>query len=185
MIQYSNLIILGEKPVHSGTRKRAESMNKPVAPEQLQSIAKKIQSPIPKYPKEHASDYTKQAPSDAYRQRNTRSQGDYIGLLPPEMPVDKKKIHLEDRKVKISPQIKVRTGSHESMRVPPNDGQTVRGTLDGKSKFGNVRKSHAGEAAGGLLMMRQKDDIQVKEDNVAPNGKRTMTGAFKRRSLKQ
>ncbi|KAI7892183.1 kinase-like domain-containing protein [Mucor mucedo] len=176
-----------EKPVHSGTRRRAESMNKPVAPEQLQLIAKKIQSPITKYPKEHdGSDnvHPKQAPpSDAYRQRNTRSQGDYIGLLPPEIPVEKKKVLLDDRKVKISPQIKVRTGSHESMRVPPNDGQTVRG-VDGKSKFGNVRKSHAGEAAGGLLMMRQKDNDDMAKQQVVQNGKRSMAGAFKRRSLK-
>lgn len=184
MNNHSNLVTVEEKPVHSGNRRRAESMNKPVAPEQLQSIAKKIQSPIPKYPKEHASTYSKQPPSDAYRQRNTRSQGDYIGLLSPEIPVDKKKALLDDKRVKISAQIKVRTGSHESMRVPPNDGQTVRGGLDGKSKFGNVRKSHAGEAAGGLLMMRQKDDIQVKQDDFATNGKRSMAGAFKRRSLK-
>lgn len=160
-------------------------MNKPVAPEQLQSIAKKIQSPITKYPKENGSDYSKQQPpSDSYRQRNTRSQGDYIGLLPPEIPVEKKKVMLDDRKVKISPQIKVRTGSHDSVRVPPNDGQTVRSGLDGKSKFGNVRKSHAGEAAGGLLMMRQKDDLPVKQTNLPQNGKRSMAGAFKRRSLK-
>lgn len=171
-------------------------MGKPTAPEQIQTIAKEIgESPIQKYPKEQQQqqqqgEYSKQPPSDAYRQRNTRSQGDYIGLLPPEIPTIKK---TEERKVKISPQVKVRTGSHESMRVPPNDGQTVRSALNGKngsssSKFGNVRKLHAGEAAGGLLMMRQKEE---KSSNIQPTptastsnggGKRSMANAFKFRS---
>lgn len=159
-------------------------MNKPVAPEQIQLIAKKIQSPIQKYPKEQQqAEYTKKPPSESYRQRNTKSQGDYVGLLPPNLPVEKMK---EDtRKVKISPQIKVRTGSHESMRVPPKEGQTVRG-IDGKPKFANARGAHAGEAAGGLLMMRQKDDIKVNDGtttNTTNGGKKTMASAFKRRSL--
>lgn len=166
-------------------------MNKPTAPEQIQNIAKKIgESPIPKYPKEQQQqgEYSKQPPSDTYRLRNARSQGDYIGLLPPDIPAIKKN---EERKVKISPQIKVRTGSHESMRVPPNDGQTVRSALNGGQngssslKFGNVRKSHAGEAAGGLLMMRQKEE--KKKNQPVPTaststGKRSMVNAFKFRS---
>ncbi|GAA5813166.1 hypothetical protein MFLAVUS_006640 [Mucor flavus] len=171
---------LNERPANSGNRKRSQSMNKPVAPEQIQLSAKKIQSPIQKYPKEQSSEYTKNPPSEAYRQRNTRSQGDNLGLLPPDIPSEKKRVQ-DDRKVKISPQIKVRTGSHESMRVPPNDGQSVRG-IDGKSKFGNVGKAHAGEAAGGLLMMRQKEDTQMNENN--PSSGKRMTNAFKRRSVK-
>ncbi|KAG2228862.1 hypothetical protein INT48_003669 [Thamnidium elegans] len=98
-----------------------------------------------------------------------------------DIPNEKKKIQ-EDGKVKISPQIKVRTGPHESMCVPPNDGQSIQG-IDGKSKFGNVRKAHAGEAVGGLLMMRQKDDIQMNENNTS-TGKKSMVGAFKRCSVK-
>lgn len=155
-------------------------MNKPVAPEQIQLSAKQIQAPIQKYPKERTSEYTNNPPSEAYRQRNTRSQGDNLGLLPPNIPNEKKKVQ-DDRKVKISPQIKVRTGSHESMRVPPNDGQRVRG-IDGKSKFGIVGKAHAGEAAGGLLMMRQKEDTQMNENNTSTS--KRMTNAFKRRSVK-
>ncbi|KAI9366533.1 kinase-like domain-containing protein [Pilaira anomala] len=177
-------IDLNDKPASSRTRKRAESMNKPVAPEQIQLIAKKIKSPIQKYSKEQQrAEYTKKPPSESYRQRNTKSQGDYVGLLPPNIPVEK--IKEDTRKVKISPQIKVRTGSHESMRVPPKEGQTVRG-IDGKPKFANARGAHAGEAAGGLLMMRQKDDIKVNDGtttNTTNGGKKTMAGAFKRRSL--
>ncbi|KAF1801473.1 kinase-like domain-containing protein [Mucor lusitanicus] len=172
--------------------KRAESMGKPTAPEQIQIIAKKIQSPINKYPKEqqqqqHES-YSKQPPSDAYRQRNTRSQGDYIGLLPPEVPSSSStttNAAVKERKVKISQQIKVRTGSHESMRAPPTDGQTVRGGLDGGNRAGskyNARKAHAGEAAGGLLMMRRDDsDDRVPQASTSTT-KRTMAGAFKRRA---
>lgn len=153
-------------------------MNKPTAPEQIQTVANEIHSPITKYPKEQGSDYSKQPPSDNFRQRNARSQGDYIGLLPPDIPIVKND---DTKKVKISPQIKVRTGSHESMRVPPNDGQSMRGTLDNnRTKFGNMRKAHAGEAAGGLLLMRQKDDTQRKEE---PATKRGVAGAFKRRSI--
>lgn len=163
-------------------------MGKPTAPEQIQIVAKKIQSPISKYPKEQShshqhESYSKQPPSDAYRQRNTRSQGDYIGLLPPEVPSTTNAV--KERKVKISQQIKVRTGSHESMRVPPTDGQTVRGGLDGGNRAGskyNVRKAHAGEAAGGLLMMRRDDsDDRVPQASTSTT-KRTMAGAFKRRS---
>lgn len=157
-------------------------MNKPTAPEQIQTIAKEIQSPISKYPKEQGSEYSKQPPSDNFRLRNARSQGDYIGLLPPDIPLNKKNTDESPKKVKISPQIKVRTGSHDSMRVPPNDGQTVRGAIDGghRSKLGNMRKAHAGEAAGGLLLMRQKDDIQRRDE---PTTKRSVANAFKRRSL--
>ncbi|KAL7310138.1 hypothetical protein PS15m_010933 [Mucor circinelloides] len=183
------LDVTNDKPSGSlrSNRRRAESMGKPTAPEQIQIIAKKIQSPISKYPKEHNhsqqqhESYSKQPPSDAYRQRNTRSQGDYVGLLPPEVP----STAVKERKVKISQQIKVRTGSHESMRVPPTDGQTVRGGLDGESRAGskyNVRKAHAGEAAGGLLMMRRDDsDDRVPQASTSTT-KRTMAGAFKRRS---
>ncbi|KAK4514116.1 uncharacterized protein ATC70_006124 [Mucor velutinosus] len=188
----ANLDVTNDKPSGSlrSNRRRAESMGKPTAPEQIQIIAKKIQSPINKYPKEqnhshqqqqHES-YSEQPPSDAYRQRNTRSQGDYIGLLPPEVPSTNV---VKERKVKISQQIKVRTGSHESMRVPPTDGQTVRGGLDGGNRAGskyNVRKAHAGEAAGGLLMMRRDDsDDRVPQASTSTT-KRTMAGAFKRRS---
>ncbi|GAN10223.1 kinase-like protein [Mucor ambiguus] len=186
----ANLDATNDKPSGSlrSNRRRAESMGKPTAPEQIQIIAKKIQSPINKYPKEqnqqpqqHES-YSKQPLSDAYRQRNTRSQGDYIGLLPPEVPSASA---VKERKVKISQQIKVRTGSHESMRVPPTDGQTVRGGLDGGNRAGskyNVRKAHAGEAAGGLLMMRRDDsDDRVPQASTSTT-KRTMAGAFKRRS---
>lgn len=170
-------------------------MGKPTAPEQIQIVAKKIQSPINKYPKEQHShhqqqqreNYSKQPLSDAYRQRNTRSQGDYIGLLPPEVPSSSNSTtnKAKERKVKISQQIKVRTGSHESMRAPPTDGQTVRGNLDGSgnrsSKY-NVRKAHAGEAAGGLLMMRRDDsDDRVPQASTSTT-KRSMADAFKRRN---
>jgi hypothetical protein len=161
-------------------------MNKPTAPEQIQSLAKQIQIPITKYPKETHPSANAQAPSDAYRQRNTRSQGDYVGLIPPEAPSSLSSNN-KTRKVKISPQIKVRRGSHDSVHSPPNEGQTVRGTLDGRpsaSKFSsNVRKSHAGEAAGGLLMMRQQLEESKEYDPIPnTNNKKSnmMTDAFKR-----
>jgi hypothetical protein len=158
-------------------------MGKPTAPEQLQALAKQIQTPIAKYPKETHHSAKEQVPSDTYRQRNTRSQGDYVGLLPPpEAPSSSKTL-----KVKISPQIKVRRGSHDSVRSPPNEGQTVRSTFEGRpnaNKFSsNVRKSHAGEAAGGFLMMRQQVDESKKYDPIPnPNSKKTsmMADAFKR-----
>lgn len=163
-------------------RRRAESMGKPTAPEQLQSLAKQIQkTPIPKYPKETHPNAKEEAPSDAYRQRNTRSQGDYTGLLPPpEVPSTSNN---KMRKVKIATHIKVRRGSHDSVRSPPNEGQTVRSTLDGRpnaSKFNtNVRKAHAGEAAGGLIMMRQK--LEAKKYDSIPNNKSNMVAdSFKR-----
>lgn len=173
-------------------------MGKPTAPEQIQIIAKKIQSPISKYPKEHQSQHhnqqqqeshSRQPPSDAYRQRNTRSQGDYIGLLPPEVPTNTSTSAIKERKVKISQQIKVRTGSHESMRAPPTEGQTVRGGLDGGNRSSsssgskyNVRKAHAGEAAGGLLMMRRGDSDERTPQASTSTTKRSMADAFKRRS---
>ncbi|KAI8636801.1 kinase-like domain-containing protein [Parasitella parasitica] len=162
-------------------RRRAESMGKPTAPEQIQSIANKIQSPINKYPKEpqqqQQENYSKQPLPDVYRQRNTRSQGDYIGLLPPEVPTTA----IKERKVKISPQIKVRSGSHESIRAPPSDGQTVRGHSDRSNAKYNVRKAHAGEAAGGLLMMRRDDsDDRVPQPSTS-TARRSMVDAFKRR----
>lgn len=174
-------------------------MGKPTAPEQIQIIAKKIQSPISKYPKEHQSQHhnqqqqeshSRQPPSDAYRQRNTRSQGDYIGLLPPEVPTNTSTSAIKERKVKISQQIKVRTGSHESMRAPPTEGQTVRGVLDGGNRSSssssgskyNVRKAHAGEAAGGLLMMRRGDSDERTPQAPTSTTKRSMADAFKRRN---
>ncbi|RCH99151.1 dual specificity protein kinase yak1 [Rhizopus azygosporus] len=148
----------GDKPLNS-VRKRSESMNKPTAPEQIKAVAQEIHHPIAKYPKEKASSQdSSQESSPEYRLRHARSQGDYIGLLPPDMS---KYNGLQDdmRHVKISSQVKVRTGSHDSLKTPPGNGQTVRGAMDGgKLKLANVRKAHAGEAAGGLLMMRQKEN---------------------------
>ncbi|CEP13096.1 hypothetical protein [Parasitella parasitica] len=185
----TNLDAANDKPKSNlrQNRRRAESMGKPTAPEQIQSIANKIQSPINKYPKEtqqqqqqqqqQQESYSNQLLSDAYRQRNTRSQGDYIGLLPPEVPTSA----IKERKVKISPQIKVRTGSHESIRAPPTDGQTVRGKSDSSNTKYNVRKAHAGEAAGGLLMMRRDDGDDRGSQASTSITKRSMVGAFKRR----
>ncbi|KAI8973739.1 kinase-like domain-containing protein [Mycotypha africana] len=148
----------------------AESMGKPTAPEQLRVIAQQIQVPITKYPKEEDQAQQKRTVenkevqletlSGVFRQRNTRSQGDYIGLLPPET-LDRQqpsKGKMSNRKITISSQIRVRTGSHDSMRVPPSDGETVQRRAGNNSFAANVRKAHAGEAAGGLLMMRQDDD---------------------------
>lgn len=166
-------------------------MNKPTAPEQIKVIAQEIQEPISKYRKENAPRLEEAGgPLGSYRQRHTRSQGDYIGLMPPDMP---KKSRLqkqaqdssEVRKVKISSQVKVRTGSHDSLKMPPSNGQTVRGTMDGgKSKRVNVRNAHAGEAAGGLLMMRQVEGdsfVQKKEVLKTSSSSSKLADAFKRR----
>ncbi|KAI8061847.1 kinase-like domain-containing protein [Gilbertella persicaria] len=162
---------------HTKPVRRAESMGKPTAPEQIQTLAKQIQksSPISKYKKEPQQ--TQQYVSEAYRQRNTRSQGDYVGLVIPSSP-DKDK-QGPQKKVKIASQIKLRRGSHDSMRTPPHDGQTVRSVVDGRAaKIGNnVRKAYAGEAAGGLLMMRQ----QEKSSSSSNNKRNIMVDAFKRR----
>ncbi|KAG1374405.1 hypothetical protein G6F60_009529 [Rhizopus arrhizus] len=180
-----------KKAAVNSTRKRSESMNKPTAPEQIKVIAQEIQEPISKYRKENVQRLEEAGgPLGSYRQRHTRSQGDYIGLMPPDMP---KKSRLqkqaqessEMRKVKIAPQVKVRTGSHDSLKMPPSSGQTVRGTMDGgKSKRVNVRNAHAGEAAGGLLMMRQVEGdafVQKKEVLKTSSSSSKLTDAFKRR----
>ncbi|RCH89317.1 dual specificity protein kinase yak1 [Rhizopus stolonifer] len=174
----STTIESNDKPVSfNKARRRAESMGKPTAPEQIQTLAKQIQksSPISKYKKEPQQ--TQQYVSEAYRQRNTRSQGDYVGLVIPSSP-DKDK-QGPQKKVKIASQIKLRRGSHDSMRTPPHDGQTVRSVVDGRAaKIGNnVRKAYAGEAAGGLLMMRQ----QEKSSSSSNNKRNIMVDAFKRR----
>lgn len=136
-------------------------MGKITAPEQIQLVAQKIHSPITKYPKENAQPQQSESftTNKEYRQRNTRSQGDYLGLLPPEA----KKPQDVPKKVKISNQIKVRRGSHDSEAV-------LR--MDGKAKINNIKKAHVGEAAGGLLMMRHDE------------GKRAISDAFKRRTIK-
>ncbi|OBZ88315.1 Serine/threonine-protein kinase ppk15 [Choanephora cucurbitarum] len=168
-------------------RRRAESMGKPTAPEQIQMLAEQIQhtSPISKYKAEPIS--AQEPVSDAYRQRNTRSQGDYVGLVAPH-PEAKKNQPEQQKKVKIAPQIKLRRGSHDSVRIPPHDGQTVRSVIDGKTtKLSHARKVHAGEAAGGLLMMRQLDKAPSTSSvsnttTAATSTKRNiMTDAFRRR----
>ncbi|KAI8371841.1 kinase-like domain-containing protein [Blakeslea trispora] len=169
-------------------RRRAESMSKPTAPEQIQVLAEQIQhtSPISKYKPEPTS--IQKPISTAYRQRNTRSQGDYVGLVVPDSSSgDTNRRDPPERKVKIAPQIKLRRGSHDSLRIPPHDGQTVRSVIDGKTaKLGHVRKAHAGEAAGGLLMLKQSDKAPSyanATNNHAPtsNKRRIMPDAFRRR----
>ncbi|KAI8379833.1 kinase-like domain-containing protein [Choanephora cucurbitarum] len=165
----------------------SESMGKPTAPEQIQMLAEQIQhtSSISKHKAEPIS--AQEPVSDAYRQRNTRSQGDYVGLVAPH-PEIKKSQPEQQKKVKIAPQIKLRRGSHDSVRIPPHDGQTVRSVIDGKTtKLSHARKVHAGEAAGGLLMMRQLDKAPSTSSvsnttTAATSTKRNiMTDAFRRR----
>lgn len=79
------------------------------------------------------------------------------------------------RKVKIAPMLKVRCGSHESLRMPDeihatpakNINQTPspllmkRNTSDRSSTFRRAaRQAAAGEAAGGLLMMHHSSGSQ-------------------------
>jgi hypothetical protein len=170
---------------------RAQSMNDSTPPDSIQLIAKKLQGqvPISKYPKESQHPLSKEPQKQEYRIRNSRSQGDSLGLLPPETIHNKNKKRndqapdykasptINQRKVRIAPQVKVRRGSHDSVR---EDNQATRGrTLDGKPKMSNVRQAHAGEAAGGLLMMRQDDKMKNTLPVNPPPGKR-MTNAFKR-----
>ncbi|RCH86407.1 dual specificity protein kinase yak1 [Rhizopus stolonifer] len=146
------------------TRKRSESMNKPNAPEQIKMLAQEIQyHPIAKYPKEQAAG--PKMTSD-YRQQYSRSQGDYVGMMPPDMPRKGKLQTKEEEgpKVKIDTRVKVRKGSHDSLHEHH------------QTKSINVRKAHAGEAAGGLLMMRQESFLQKKENT-------KIASKFKRRSL--
>ncbi|KAI9259303.1 kinase-like domain-containing protein [Sporodiniella umbellata] len=113
-----------------GMRKRSESMNRPDAPPQIKTVAQQLENP--------------QDMNRAYRQRHARSQGETIGLVAPES---------KDRKVKIAAHVKVRTGSHDTLRA-----SGTRLTDPGKSNSINVKRAHAGEAAGGLLMLRQEEN---------------------------
>lgn len=74
-------------------------------------MVQKIDSPINKYnPKDSQNSYyysSRQPPSNKYRQRNTRSQGDDVGLLSPEAPVIVKKMNDEKKVVTISPKVKI------------------------------------------------------------------------------
>ncbi|KAI8889510.1 kinase-like protein [Backusella circina FSU 941] len=184
----------GSKP--NSARKRAQSMNDSTPPDSIQLVAKQLQGqvPISKYPKETEHSLSKEPQKQEYRIRNSRSQGDSLGLLPPETRHDnnnknnkKRNDDATDyqaspthhqRKVRIAPQVKVRRGSHDSVR---EDGQVSRGrTLDGKPKMPNVRQAHAGEAAGGLLMMRQDDKVKNTLPSLNPPPSKRVTDAFKR-----
>jgi serine/threonine protein kinase len=153
----SYICIVNKPALKPASRKRSESMGKITAPEQIQLIVQQIHSPVTKYPQENVQPQKSESftTTNTFRQRNTKSQGDYLGLLSPQDA---------PKKVKISPQIKVRRGSHDSEAI-------VR--MDGKAKITNIKKSHVGEAAGGFLMMRRDE------------GKRTISDAFKRRTIKQ
>jgi hypothetical protein len=133
----------------SKMRRRTQSMGYAIPPGQLQIVAQKMegQTPTSKYDKRQ--EYSKKPPSESYRHRHTRSQGDYIGYITPDDDDNKS----NRRVVKIAQQVRVRTGSHESYRVQQDNNLTI----DGRVKI-NTRKIHAGEAAGGLLMMRHQDD---------------------------
>ncbi|KAF7724944.1 dual specificity protein kinase yak1 [Apophysomyces ossiformis] len=177
------------QPFHS--RPRAQSMNTPTAPNSMQELANDMQAldiGKPKLVQDH-DDNEEDAGERVswYKHRHARSQGNLIGLLPPEAPVLSQsqeersmnpRTHTDDpsmmaRKVKIAPKVKVRYGTQDSFRMP----EDVHGGNEERPR-GWPRMTHAGEAAGGLLMMRQDiDPSTTKSKGVAAAIKRrTMTG---------
>lgn len=139
-------------------RSRAQSMGVPQAPSPIQELTTR-------------------------QHRHRRSQGNLIGVLPPEAPgaggtsdsssVEKHTVFANgdpqqqtasvERKVKIAAQVKVRYGSRDSLCMPDQVHRGNKGDgrddalLQQQHQRPAGRLSHAGEAAGGLLMMRQQD----------------------------
>ena len=163
-------------------RSRAQSLGIPQAPSPIQELTTR-------------------------QHRHRRSQGNLIGVLPPEAPhagggtsdsssIEKHTVYANggdqqpttaagalasvERKVKIAAQVKVRYGSRDSLCMPD---QVHRGKSDVRDdallqqqphQRPAGRLSHAGEAAGGLLMMRQQDKASTSQGVAA---------AIKRRAI--
>lgn len=143
-------------------RSRAQSMGVPQAPSPIQELTTR-------------------------QHRHRRSQGNLVGVLPPEAPgvavtggttsdsssVEKHTVYANgvsggdpqqqqaavERKVKIAAQVKVRYGSRDSLCMPDQVHRGGKGGDDAllQQQRPAGRLSHAGEAAGGLLMMRQQE----------------------------
>ncbi|KAI7906250.1 kinase-like domain-containing protein [Cokeromyces recurvatus] len=102
------------------TRRRAESMGTITAPEQIQALANQIiQSPLP------TKQYMQQ-PQHIYRQRNTRSQGDDLGLLAPQQ---------QKKKVVIAPEVNIRDENRSSKAHTTNNLFMMRPNPDTKRSY--------------------------------------------------
>ncbi|KAI8149476.1 kinase-like domain-containing protein [Fennellomyces sp. T-0311] len=222
--------IEGDTIAPTPTRARAQSLGIPTAPTQIQKLAQDIKTnPIDEIQSTNNKNGRHIRPhneasiiaSPTKLHRHARSQGNLIGLLPPEAPLrDQQKSDSNSsaekhtvfdgppdsasRKVKIAPMLRVRYGSRDSLRMPDevhakrngskNDLQESASSSrsDGEdwleqSRPITGRLAHAGEAAGGLLMMRQQEKgaghMSLPTASSLPNGSKRVAQALKRRTM--
>ncbi|KAG0168819.1 dual specificity protein kinase yak1 [Apophysomyces sp. BC1034] len=189
-------------------RPRAQSMNAPTVPNPMQELANDMQAQAILENDNHEKQSAKEDGDGAsheqrvgwYKHRHARSQGNLIGLLPPEIPIGgqgrsqpqqeplgsgidpnesramaEQHAMMMSRKVKIAPQVKVRYGMRDAFRMP----EDVHGGSDERPRGLATRMVHAGEAAGGLLMMRQDTTPAVTKSGgvAAAIKRRTMMGS--------